>query len=85
MIGLSIGLSDQRLLPIINKFRDGLLCQVPGGHVGERGCHQNVALCLGITLSFIDNVRGPVNLTSHGVGSGSDATSSKRLEGESEK
>jgi hypothetical protein len=90
MVGLSISLSDQRLLLVINHFRGGLLHNLRGSYVGGRGCRQNVALRIGITLFLIDDrlingARGLVSFTSHGVGSGSGATSSKRLGGESEK
>jgi hypothetical protein len=89
MIGLSIGLGDQRLLPIINHFRGGLVHNLCGSYVGGRGCHRNIALHLKITLilindRLIDDVMGLVSFTSHGVGSKSGAVSSKRLEGESE-
>jgi hypothetical protein len=82
MIGLSIGLGDQRLLPIINHFRGGLLHNLHGSYVQGRGYHQNVALHLENTLilvddRLIDDARGLVNFTSHGVGSGSNAASSK--------
>jgi hypothetical protein len=82
MIGLSISLGDQHLLPIIDHFRDGLLHHLRGSHVGGRGCCRNIALHLGITLiliddGLIDDVRGLVSLTSHGVGSGSDTANSK--------
>jgi hypothetical protein len=90
MIGLSIGLNDRRLLLIIYHFRNGLLHHLHNSYVGRRRCRQNVALRLGVTLILIDdmligNARVLVSFTSHGVGSGSGTTSSKRLEGESEK
>jgi hypothetical protein len=82
MIGLSIGLGDRHLLPIIDYFRDGLLLHLHNSYIGRRRCHWNVALRLRVTLTLIDdrlvgNARVLVSFTSHGVGSGSGAASSK--------
>jgi hypothetical protein len=90
MLGMSTSLGDRCLLPIIDHVRDGLLRHLRGSYVGGRGCRRNVALRLGITLiliddRLIDDMRGLVSLTSHGVGSGSVVASSKKLEGKSEK
>jgi hypothetical protein len=87
---MSTSLGDRCLLPIIDHVRDDLLRHLRGSYVGGRGCHRNVALRLGITLiliddRLIDDMRGLVSLTSHGVGSGSVVASSKKLEGKSEK
>jgi tetrahydromethanopterin S-methyltransferase subunit F len=82
MIGLSIGLGDHRLLPVVDHFRGGLLRHLHTSYVGRRKCHQNIALYLRMTLiliddRLIDDVRDLVSFTSHGVGSGSGAASSK--------
>jgi hypothetical protein len=90
MIGLSIGLGDRPLLSLIDHSKGGLLRHFHSRYVGRRRYRWNVALHLGITLILIDDglvgdARDLVNFTSHGVGSGSGATSSKRLEGQREK
>jgi hypothetical protein len=82
MIGMSIGFGDRHFLPIIDHFRDDLLCHLRGSCVGGRGCCRNVALRLEITLILIDDrligdMRSLVSFTSHGVGSGSSIASSK--------
>jgi hypothetical protein len=82
MIGLSIVLSDRRLVPIVDHFNDGLLHHIRSSYSGRRRCYQNVALHLGVTLiliddRLIDDMRNLVSFTCHGVGSGSRAASSK--------
>jgi hypothetical protein len=81
MIGLSIGLGDRCLLPVVDHFRGGLLRHLYNGCVGRRRCHQNVTFCLGIT----GDARDLVSITRLGVRSGSSIESGKRLEGESKK